>query len=112
MDTKERFSIYNVNDSFFLHDHYSSEDQLYSIVENEDYIIIQGWKYQNHKPIYLPFSPRSMKCSSQEMILKIIYSESSTMKNHSCRILNTTNGQRFLVFKNKSGKIYHLHLDG
>lgn len=107
---QERFSIYDVNNSFFLLDRYSLKDQLYSIIENEDgNIMIEGWNYQ--KPIYHPFSPHSIKISSKEIILKIIHSESSMMKNHSCKIMNTTNGQHFLIFKNKYGKVNHLHLD-
>lgn len=114
-ENMDRFSIYYVNDSFFLHDHYSSKEQLYSIEENEKgHIVIQGWKYQNQnqKPVYHPFSPRTTKLSSKDMILNIIHSESSIMKNHSCKIISTSNGQRFLLLKNKKGILLHLYLDG
>jgi hypothetical protein len=106
-----RFSILHQNNQFYLHDLYS-KDQLYSIIDNDNKIIIQNWKGNNLNPIIHPFSPRSKNISTRDIIHKIILSESSIMKNHSCKIMNISNGQRFLLFKNKNNNMLYHYLDG
>ncbi len=107
-----RFSVHQINNSFYLLDLYSSHTQLFSIIEQNNKMIIQGWNYHNSSPSYNPFSPRSLKLSSEKILLQIFESEASIMHNNSCKIVNTTNGQRFILFKNKDGLLLHQYLDG
>ncbi len=107
-----RFSILYKNNQFYLHDLYSKGD-LYSIIENDNKIIIKDWKYNNNTNYTIhPFSPRSKYIPAHDLIHKIIFSESTIMKNNSCKIMNLTNGQRFLIFKNKDNNMLYHYLDG
>jgi len=107
-----RFSVHQINNSFYLLDLYSSQTQLFSIIEKNNKMIIQGWNFHNSSPSYHPFSPRSQKISSEKILLQIFESEASIMHNNSCKIINTTNGQRFILLKNQNGLLLHQYLDG